>query len=117
MQTEQGTAINPDAAQFRVAPDQIATVLSNADNVVNQLTEPQKQLRAMVQQRSLSVEQFKDRVIELKPALADFLGFIQRTGALSGFQLHPVGFILAQHEVATRTPQLAALIDSAIDQG
>ena len=70
--------------------------------------------RNMALQRTLTVEQFKEKVVEVKAELADFLNLIQITGALN-FHLHPVGFILAQHEIRSRAPQLAALKDAAFD--
>jgi hypothetical protein len=115
--TDRGTVFaNPEEdALFRVAPDHVATVLTNIPAVEQQLTEPQKQLRAMVQPRLLSVEEFQQKVAEVKPELADFLNFIQKTSALN-FHLHPVGFIIAQHEIRSRAPQLATLIDAAFDE-
>jgi hypothetical protein len=115
VQTDQGTVFpNPDDLLFRVAPNHVATVLTSNRNVEQQLTEPQKHLRTMIQQRSLTVEEFQQKVKELKPELADFLDYIERTGAMS-FHLHPVGFVLAQHEIKARAPQMAALIDAAFD--
>jgi hypothetical protein len=68
----------------------------------------------MILQRTLSVDEFQAKVAEIKPELTDFLNYVQSTGALN-FHLHPVGFILAQHEIRSRAPQLAAVIDAAFD--
>ncbi|BBY62184.1 LPO_1073/Vpar_1526 family protein [Mycolicibacterium helvum] len=120
VQTGTGTMVKSEGIEelrFRVAPDAIGTVLSTDKNVVNGLTEPQKLLRSMIEERALSVQQFAVRVRELKPDLADFFDSFNKQGGFGGFQLHPVGFILAQNEIADQAPQLAALIDSAIDDG
>lgn len=116
-QTDQGVLVwNPDAISFRVAPEHIDTVLTREGNVEAQLSESQAKLRNMVLQRSLTVEELERRVRGLKPELAAFLDLFQRTGGLS-VHLHPVGFILARHEIASRTTQMADLIDSALDEG
>ena len=114
-QTEQGTRIKTESVRFRVAPDLVSTILTNNHNAEQQLTERQKQLRTMVRQRSLNVDQFKEKVAELQAELAEFLNHVESTGALN-FQLHPVGIILARHEIDTRAPQLAAQIESHFDE-
>ena len=113
--TEQGTAVNLEKVWFRVAPDRVASILSNIHQAEQQLTEPEKQLRTMVRQRSLSAEQFRDRMAELQPELADFLNHAEKIGALN-FQLYPVGMLLARHEMGDKAPPLAAQIDAAFDE-
>jgi hypothetical protein len=115
-QTESGLVVrNPEAVYFRIAPEHAESVLTNDGSVESKLSESQATLRNMVLQRSLTEAELQQRVRELRPQLADFLDFFQRTGGL-GFHLHPVGFILARHEIASRAPQMADLIDSAFDE-
>ncbi len=110
----QVTRVTTDGARFRVAQDHVATILSSRAGAEQQLTEPEKELRAMVLARTLSLDQFKNRIAELRPELAALLDTVERTGAL-GFPIQPVGFVLAQHEIRSRTPQLAAQIDAVFD--
>lgn len=113
VQTEQGTVIKPEAARFRVAPDHVATVLGNRIPE-QELTDAQKTLRSLIRQRSLSAEQFGDKIAELQPELADFLNHLESTSAMN-FQLHPVGTLLGRHEIGDKVPHLAAQIDAAFD--
>jgi hypothetical protein len=113
-QTEQGTAIQTDKVRFRVAQDQVRSILSDIHGAEQQLTEPQKRLRTMVRERSLNAEQFRDKIAEVAPELATFLSEVERSGALN-FQLHPVGMLLARHEMGDKAPYLAAQIDTAFD--
>lgn len=100
-----------DRAKYRVAQDRVTRILDTKTAPEQQLTEPEKELRAMILARTLSVDQFKNRIAELKPELAAMFDTVERTGAL-GFPIQPVGFVLAQHEIRSRTPQLAVQIDA-----
>ena len=113
VETEQGTAINTEKLRFRVAPDRVASILSNDRNAEQHLTPPEKELRNLVRQRSFTEQALQERV-RVEPELADFLDFFQRSGL--GINLNPVGFMLARHEIASRAPETAALIDSAFDE-
>jgi hypothetical protein len=112
--SDQRANVPIDAARFRVAQDHVATILSSRAGAEQQLTEPEKELRAMVLARTLSLDQFKTRIAELRPELAALLDTVERTGALE-FPIQPVGFVLTQHETRSRTPQLAAQIDVLYD--
>jgi hypothetical protein len=110
----QVTRVAKDAARFRVAQDCAIKIL-DAQRVPEQhLTEPEKELRAMVLARTLTLDQFKNRISELKPKLTALLDTVERTGALE-FPMQPVGFVLAQHAIRSRTTQLAAQIDALYD--
>lgn len=113
--TDVGTVVSPQGARLRVSQDRAATILSTRNGAENGLTEPEKQLRAMILERMISVDDFKKRIAELRPDLASLLDTLQRTGALH-FPMQPVGYVLAQHEVRARTPQLAALVDAIFDE-
>jgi hypothetical protein len=115
VQTGETTRIaNIDRARFRVVDDRAAAILSNVHGAEEQLTEPERQLRTKVRERSLSADQFRDQITELKPELAEFLRFLEESGAMN-FQLHPVGIVLARHEMGDRAPHLATQIDDAFD--
>jgi hypothetical protein len=68
----------------------------------------------MVLARTISFDDFKRRIYELRPELAALLDTVERTGALQ-FPMQPVGFVLAQHEIRSRAPQLAALVDALFE--
>lgn len=106
----QVTRVAKDAARFRVAEDRVIKILDTNRVPEQHLTEPEKELRAMVLARTLTLDQFKNRISELKPELAALLDTLERTGALQ-FPMQPVGFVLAQHEIRSRTPQVAAQVD------
>ena len=112
--TDEGTAVSPEGARFRVSQDQVETVLTSSNYVEKKLSEPEKQLRAMVLARMISVDDFKQRIAELRPELSSLLDTLKRTDALS-FPMQPVGFVLSQHEMESRTPQLAILIDAVFE--
>lgn len=104
-------------ARFRVAPEAADRVLSDDRQVGGlSLTTAEAALRALVHPRMLTVDQFKDKVVETKPELAEFLDSVHSSGLLN-YHLLPVGLVLAQHEIKARAPQLAAVIDNAIDAG
>lgn len=69
----------------------------------------------MILARTISLESFKERISETKPGLAKLLDTLAKTGALH-FPMQPVGFVLAQHEISSRTPQLAELVDGIFDE-
>ncbi|SON59279.1 hypothetical protein MSIMFI_00762 [Mycobacterium simulans] len=112
--TDRGTLISQEGARFRVAPDRVAKVLGTTHDAEKYMTEAEKELRAIVLARTISLDDFKKRISESKPALATLLDTIQKTGALH-FPMQPVGFVLAQHEMNSRAPQLATLIDKIFD--
>ena len=103
-----------DSVRFRVEPNRVATILASRDDGVGALSESEKTLRHMVRERSLTVDQFQAKVADLKPDLAAFLDYVQRTGALH-YVLHPVGFILAQHAIKEHAPPLADAVNAAFD--
>ncbi len=117
------TLLSVDNARFRVHPDLVNTILTgnNGSAVVGPrkctpLTESQTELREMVKQRSITVEQFKNEVVEMKPELAEFLEELQRTGGLH-YRLHPVGFVIAKHVIASHAPLMAKAVDDALAAG
>jgi hypothetical protein len=112
--TDKGTLLSVEGARFRVAPDRVVKVLDAAKVAEGHLTEAEKELRAMVLARTISLDDFKKRIAELRPKLAALLDTLQRTGALH-FPMQPVGFVLAQHEIQSRAPQLAGLVDEIFD--
>jgi len=112
-QTEQGARIDTEKVHFRVATELVPTILGNLVPE-QQLTDAQKTLRSLVSQRSLSAEQFRDKIAEVEPELAAFLNEVESSGALN-FQLHPVGVLLARHELGDKAPHLAEQIDAAFD--
>ncbi|BBU24710.1 hypothetical protein AWC32_21075 [Mycobacterium xenopi] len=112
--TDKGTLLSVEGARFRVAPDRVAKVLDAAKVAEGHLTEAEKELRAMVLARTISLDDFKKRIAELGPELAALLDTLQKTGALH-FPMQPVGFVLAQHEIHSRAPQLAGLVDEIFD--
>jgi hypothetical protein len=112
--TDKGTLLSVEGARFRVAPDRVAKVLDAAKVAERHLTEAEKELRAMVLARTISLDDFKKRIAELRPELAALLDTLQRTRALH-FPMQPVGFVLAQHEIQSRAPQLAGLVDEIFD--
>lgn len=112
--TDKGTLLSVEGARFRVAPDRVVKVLEAAKVAEGHLTEAEKELRAMVLARTISLDDFKQRIAELRPKLAALLDTLQRTGALH-FPMQPVGFVLAQHEIQSRAPQLAGLVDEIFD--
>jgi hypothetical protein len=112
--TDQGALLSLEGARFRVAPDRVAKVLGTTHDAEKYMTEAEKELRAIVLARTISLDDFKKRISESKPELATLLDTVQKTGALH-FPMQPVGFVLAQHEMHSRTPQLATLIDDMFD--
>lgn len=115
------TLLSVDNARFRVRPDLVDHILKDSNSSVvlgprkgQPLTESQAELREMVKQRSFTAQQFKDEVAELKPELADFLDGLQRTGGLH-YRLHPVGFVIAKHVIASHAPLMAKAVDDALE--
>lgn len=116
VETDQGQMVSKEGARFRVAPESAPRVLARERNVdAFKLTPEEMKLRKMVLQRTLTVEGFKAEVARVKPELATFLDAIERVGVLN-YPMHPVGFIIARHEIDSRAPQLAAVIDAAFDE-
>lgn len=115
-ESDNKTRVTLSGARFRLEPAAANRILvRERDLAAVQLTPVEEKLRELVLQRTLTVDQFKAEVAAVKPELANFLDFIQRKGALN-FHLNPVGYVLAQHEIKTRAPQLAAVIDAEIDR-
>jgi hypothetical protein len=112
--TDKGTLLSVEGARFRVAPDRAAKILATTRDAEQHLTEAEKELRAIVLARTISLDDFRKRIAVLRPELAALLDTLQRTGALH-FPMQPVGFVLAQHEVQSRAPQLAGLVDEIFD--
>jgi hypothetical protein len=112
--TDVGVYLSEESALLRVAVPHAARILSRRNGADQSLTQSERKLRNFVLPRMLTVEQFTDRVHELKPQLANLLHTLERTDALA-FPLQPVGFALAQHEIKDRTPQIAALIDKELE--
>lgn len=121
--TPEGHAmLNIETTRFRVRPDLVTPILTDGNDspVLTtrnrpQLTDSQTELRNLVQQRSLTAAQFKEKVAELKPDLADFLDEVQRTGGLH-YRLHPVGFVIAKHVIASHAPKMAEAVDAALEE-
>jgi hypothetical protein len=108
------TAVKLDIAKFRVEHDRAMAILSRKNGAEQGLSQPELELRAMILERSISIEQFTQRLAELKPDLASFLREVEKSRAHE-FPLQPVGYLLARYEVASRTPQIAALVDAEFD--
>ena len=112
--TDEGTLLSLEGARFRIAQDRVERILNSTNDAEQHLSEPEKELRAMVLARTISFDDFKRRIYELRPELAALLDTVERTGALQ-FPMQPVGFVLAQHEIRSRAPQLAALVDALFE--
>lgn len=115
VQTEQGPAVaveNKDKIRFRIVPDQASTILVGKEDG---LTETQKKLRKLAKDRSATAEQFRDKVAEVNPALAEFFGQLESAKAFD-FQMNPVGMILARHEIGDKAPEITTQIDAAFDE-
>jgi hypothetical protein len=110
----EATHVSVDGARFRVAPDSVIKILDTAKVAESYLTDAEKELRGMVLARTISLDDFKKRIAELRPQLAAMLDTLEKTRALH-FPMQPVGFVLAQHEIQSRTPQLAGLVDEIFD--
>lgn len=108
------THVSVEGARFRVAPDRAAKILATTRDAEQHLTEAEKELRAMVLARTIGLDDFKKRIAELRSKLAALFDTLQRTGALH-FPMQPVGFVLAQHEIQSRAPQLSGLVDEIFD--
>jgi hypothetical protein len=111
---DKGTHVSVEGARFRVAPDRATKILDTAKVEERHLTDAEKELRRMVLARTISLDDFKKRITELRPALAALIDTLQKTRALQ-FPMQPVGFVLAQHEIQSRAPQLAGLVDEIFD--
>jgi hypothetical protein len=73
-----------------------------------------KDLRKFIRNRSISEAELKQLIAEQKPALGRLLNQVESTAAL-GFELSPIGLMLARQEIAGRSPEDAAQIDSFFD--
>ena len=111
-QTEQGTVVAKDKAHFRIAQDHADAILRGNENA---LTLPQKAFRKLVGERSINAEQLREKIVESKPELAEFLQNLETTNAFD-LQLNPVGMLLARHEMGDKAPDLAKQIDAAFDE-
>jgi hypothetical protein len=112
--TEAGVYLSEENALLRIAVPHATRILSRRNTAEQKLTQAERNLRQFVFARMATVEQFTDRVNELRPELAELLRTLERTDALA-FPLQPVGFALAQHAIQDRTPQVAALIEKELD--
>ena len=112
--TPQGTHVSTDGARFRVIHDRATTILGRKSGAEKQLSGPEKELRATILERSITKEQFEQRLTELKPDLAACLDKFEKSRAHE-FPLQPAGWLLARYEVETLTPQIAALVDAQFD--
>jgi hypothetical protein len=102
------TVVSVEGARFRVAPEQVRRILATKRGAEKDMTDAEKTLRAIVLARTISLDDFKKLISEQKPELATFLDMLERTGALH-FPIQPVGFVLAQHEMHSRTPGFPGL--------
>lgn len=112
------TLVTVTGARFRLTPEAAVRVFARARDVgmPPELTPAEQRLHDIISPRMLSTDEFKNKIAELKPELAEFLDSVQRAGLLN-YHLLPVGLVLAQHEIQDRAPQLAAVIDEAIANG
>jgi hypothetical protein len=113
-----GTArVTMAGARFRLLQAASERILADDSKLAElQLTSTEETLRTLVRPRMLTTEQFREKIVEIRPKLAEFLDFVHSSGLLN-YHLLPVGFVLAQHEIKTRAPQLASVIQAAIDKG
>jgi hypothetical protein len=108
-----GSAFDPSSLTPILSDGNDSPVLTTRNSL--QLTDSQIELRNLVQQRSLTAARFREKVVELKPDLADFLDEVQRTGGLH-YRLHPVGFVIAKHVIASHAPKMAEAVDAALEE-
>jgi len=113
--TPDGQFIAVENTRFRLAAEHVAKVLTRDAAAANNLPEPHRLVRDMILEKSLSEDQFKERIAELKPELGVLFDQIEELGVLN-YPLHPVGFVIARHQVADHAPALAKAIDEALDR-
>lgn len=100
--------------QLKLDWDASLRILNNDDQVINELKPGEKNLRAFLKNRSISFDSFSTLVQEQQPELAAFFDKLQRSRAFD-FRLSPVGLMLARHEIASRSPEDAEIIDTLFD--
>jgi hypothetical protein len=108
---------NPDGPQkLRVMPDYAAALLNNDFKTQMESMKweaSKKELQKFIAERSMSEQEFRDRIADRRPGLATLLDHIDSTAA-QGFELSIVGIMIAQQEISGRSPEAAAQIDSYI---
>lgn len=117
VQTEEGTSAVPmDRIRFRVKPELAEQILrANLNDTQQQaLSAKESALRSLVLERSLGANQLQELAASITPELANFLETLKRTGTLH-YQLHPVGIMIAQHEIVARVPDLADAVSGTFD--
>ncbi|MDO3332724.1 hypothetical protein [Mycobacteroides abscessus] len=111
LETEQGQAVSRENVRLRVVPDSIKAIFRQKEAELSPL---QIAVRKLIMSKSLSAEQFRDKVAELKPALHEFLTQLEDSKMMD-FQPYGVGMVLARHELGDAAPNIAEQIDSAFD--
>ncbi|WP_123029478.1 LPO_1073/Vpar_1526 family protein [Mycolicibacterium stellerae] len=104
--------IEPDNMELRVSAEHEQRILSGAEK---NLSEREKMFRTKIKNRSLTAEQFRDRITEVDSDFGSFLEEIESVGILN-FQLSPIGIVVARHEIGEKNPHFAAQIDAALDE-
>jgi hypothetical protein len=101
--------IKPDGTRFRVAATQVRRVLSDRYAVKKELDATEQKLRAMVEARSISAEEFEAQVRDIAPEMADFFDKLQEAGGLT-IRLNAVGLMLAHHVMRAINPGAAEVL-------
>jgi hypothetical protein len=112
--TPKGSLVAIENARYRLADQHVEYVLNRDARAARQLPPPHGVLRDKILERSLSLEEFQQQIAAQKPELGKLLDRVQKLGALR-YLLHPVGFVIARHEIGVRVPALAVAIDEALD--
>lgn len=100
--------------KLKLKYEHVNSVLSNDTKIINALPSTHQKLREFLRSRSIDKKQFKAKMHDDTPELAQFLDVLDTTSALH-FNMSPVGIMLARHEIATRSPETAAKVDTLFE--
>ncbi|TQK27966.1 LPO_1073/Vpar_1526 family protein [Arthrobacter sp. SLBN-53] len=89
-------------------------LLSNVEKIVLNLSPLERKMRDFIMSRTLPEDSFTVKIRDEQPDLWSFFELLQKTSALN-FQPSPVGYMLARYEMASRSPEIAAHIDTLFE--